>query len=354
MSTQAPQIPTRIFHQLEAARGTIAWTPPEELVQDVVQHFLTQVEPGWLEATVRRDPALYKHMGLDDTTLARFLGSKDQPPASFAQLQEEGKLDAGTLKEITAEVKTYQGLHAVAFHHVAHALYEAYLADKEAGNRPKAAQELLLARQISQGVRRLTAGIEIHPGAKIGKNFFIDHGASVVIGETCEIGDDVFIYHGVTLGASSGKEANEGNPIPRRHPKILNGVVISTGVNILGPVTIGNGVKIGTDSLVKGDATLTVGDGAKIQDMIAVTQSIPPGACVVGAVPELPGVWERKDANGIPIAGAPIMVDQPVRGADGVKPAAQIIGQGVEYYAKGVRSMNQANDGWYLQNGTGR
>jgi serine acetyltransferase len=297
-----PTIPDDIRRLFDDARNTVAWTPPEETVRKVVEHFLTTVEPGWLEATVRRDPALYKHMDLSEADLARFL--KGKPPATFADLINENKLPQTTVDEITNEVKTYQGLHAIAFHHVAHALYNEYTEQKVAGDRSGAAEKLLLARQISQGVRRLTAGIEIHPGATIGKNFFIDHGASVVIGETCDIADNVFIYHGVTLGASSGKEIDEGKPIPRRHPKIGEGTVISTGVNILGPITIGKNVGIASDALIKG--VVEVGDNASIQAGVVVSHDIPAGANVVGSLPNIPGLIDynkdpRQSAAGMPI-----------------------------------------------------
>lgn len=99
-----------------------------------------------------------------------------------------------------------------------------------------------IARFISQ-FSRLITGIEIHPGAKIGKNFFIDHGMGVVIGETCEIGDNVLLYQGVTLGGT-GKETG------KRHPTIGNNVLIGSGVKVLGPIIVGNNVKIGAGSVV--------------------------------------------------------------------------------------------------------
>ena len=100
----------------------------------------------------------------------------------------------------------------------------------------------LLPRLISQ-ISRFLTGIEIHPGAKIGRRFFIDHGMGVVIGETTEIGDDVLIYQGVTLGGT-------GNEQGKRHPTIGNNVVIGTGAKVLGSITIGNNVKIGAGSVV--------------------------------------------------------------------------------------------------------
>ncbi len=122
----------------------------------------------------------------------------------------------------------YPGLHAVYFHKLSHFLWEHKLR--------------LLARLVSQFARFIT-GIEIHPGAKIGKRFFIDHGMGVVIGETAEIGDDVTIYHGVTLGGTSWKKE-------KRHPTIENNVMIGVGAKILGPLTVGHDSKIGANSVV--------------------------------------------------------------------------------------------------------
>jgi serine O-acetyltransferase len=129
----------------------------------------------------------------------------------------------------TFEVVTcYPGLHARLFHRMAHALW---LADFK-----------WLARFLSHIGRGLT-GIEIHPGATIGRRFFIDHGMGVVIGETAEIGDDVTLYHGVTLGGTSWKEG-------KRHPTLGNNVVVGAGAKILGPISIGDGAKIGSNAVV--------------------------------------------------------------------------------------------------------
>jgi len=122
----------------------------------------------------------------------------------------------------------YPGFHAVLLHRLAHKLYKMGLR--------------LPARMISQLSRSLT-GIEIHPGATIGRRFFIDHGMGVVIGETSEIGDDVLLYQGVTLGGT-GKEKG------KRHPTLGNHVVVGTGAKVLGNILIGNHVKIGAGSVV--------------------------------------------------------------------------------------------------------
>jgi len=132
----------------------------------------------------------------------------------------------------TFEVVTcYPGLHARIFHRMAHRLW---LADLK-----------WMARFLSHIARGLT-GIEIHPGATIGRRFFIDHGMGVVIGETAEIGDDVTLYHGVTLGGTSWKEG-------KRHPTLGNGVVVGAGAKILGPIYIGDNAKIGSNAVVVKD-----------------------------------------------------------------------------------------------------
>jgi serine O-acetyltransferase len=125
-------------------------------------------------------------------------------------------------------VLCYPGFHAIILHRLAHRLYRARVP--------------LIPRLISQ-ISRFLTGIEIHPGATIGRRFFIDHGMGVVIGETAEIGDDVLLYQGVTLGGT-------GNERGKRHPTIGNNVVIGTGAKVLGSIRIGNHVKIGAGSVV--------------------------------------------------------------------------------------------------------
>ena len=110
----------------------------------------------------------------------------------------------------------------------------------------------IIARIVSYLGRFLT-GIEIHPGAKIGKFLFIDHGMGVVIGETSTIGDSVTIYHGVTLGGISPSENSDSQKNIKRHPTIMNNVIIGSGAQVLGPITIGNNSKIGSNSVVTKD-----------------------------------------------------------------------------------------------------
>ncbi|WP_074601268.1 serine O-acetyltransferase [Sediminibacillus halophilus] len=128
-------------------------------------------------------------------------------------------------------ILTYAGLHAIWAHRVAHAFYNKKF--------------YFIARVISQ-ISRFLTGIEIHPGAKIGKRFFIDHGMGVVIGETCEIGDNVTIFQGVTLGGT-GKEKG------KRHPTIKNNALIATGAKVLGSIVIGESSKVGAGSVVLHD-----------------------------------------------------------------------------------------------------
>jgi len=134
----------------------------------------------------------------------------------------------------------YPGMHAIWLHRAGHALW---VRDFK-----------WLARLVSNFGRWMT-GIEIHPGAKVGRRFFIDHGMGIVIGETAEIGDDVTLYQGVTLGGTSW---NKG----KRHPTLENGVVVGAGAKVLGPFTVGAGAKIGSNAVV--------------------TKAVPAGATAVG------------------------------------------------------------------------
>jgi serine O-acetyltransferase len=149
----------------------------------------------------------------------------------------------------------YPGVHAILFHRLAHRLWVAKVP--------------LLPRLVSQFSRWLT-GIEIHPGAKIGKRFFIDHGMGVVIGETAEVGDDVLIYQGVTLGGT-GKDRG------KRHPTVGNNVVIGTGAKVLGAITINDNVKVGAGSVV--------------------VKSVPEGSTVVGIPGKIVRFWGEQPAE---------------------------------------------------------
>ena len=131
------------------------------------------------------------------------------------------------------EILTYPGVWALAWHRVAHRLFKARL--------------YFLARLVNHFSRAWTA-IDIHPGAKIGRNFFIDHGF-VVIGETAEIGDNVTIYQCVTLGGTSPDNGVAG----KRHPTIMEGAIIGSGAQVLGPITVGRGARIGANAVVTRD-----------------------------------------------------------------------------------------------------
>jgi len=137
-------------------------------------------------------------------------------------------------------VTCYPGLHALWLHRVAHFLWK---------------HKLLFWDRLVSHVNRALTGIEFHPGATIGRRFFVDHGMGVVIGETAEIGDDVLMYTGVVLGGTSLEKK-------KRHPTIGDNVVIGTGATVLGPITVGDGAKIGAGSVV--------------------VKSVPPGATIVG------------------------------------------------------------------------
>ncbi len=154
------------------------------------------------------------------------------------------------------EVLLYPGVHALAWHRIAHALFRARL--------------YFLARAVNHLARFLTS-IDIHPGAKIGRNFFIDHGFTV-IGETAEIGDNVTIYQGVTLGGTNPTSGIAG----KRHPTLEDGVIIGAGAQVLGPITVGAGARIGGNAVV--------------------TKDVVPGAVMVG-IPARPTVIEGGKAE---------------------------------------------------------
>ena len=152
----------------------------------------------------------------------------------FERLREDIRcvFDRDPAARSTFEVlTTYPGFHAMLFHRLAHWLWNLGLR--------------WLARIVSN-VSRFITGIEIHPGARIGRRFFIDHGMGVVIGETAEIGDDCTLYHGVTLGGTSWEKG-------KRHPTLGNDVVIGAGAKVLGPITLGDGARVGSNAVVVKD-----------------------------------------------------------------------------------------------------
>ena len=162
----------------------------------------------------------------------------------FKQLKEDiqAVFDRDPAARNTLEVlTTYPGIHALIMHRIAHKLWK---------KQHKGSARLLSA------FSRMATGIEIHPGAVIGRRFFIDHGMGIVIGETAEIGDDVTLYHGVTLGGTSW---NPG----KRHPTLEDGVIVGAGAKILGPHVVGKNAKVGSNAVV--------------------TKGVPAGATAVGS-----------------------------------------------------------------------
>ncbi len=166
-------------------------------------------------------------------------------------------------KTVWEVVTCYPGLHAIWMHRVSHFLWGHHL--------------FFLAR-LNSHIARFLTGVEIHPGAKIGRRLFIDHGMGVVIGETAAVGDEVLMYRGTVLGGTSLEKV-------KRHPTIEDGVVIGAGSIVLGPVTVGKGAKIGAGSVV--------------------VRPVPPGATVVGvpgriAEPECPSTRTDLDYGNLP------------------------------------------------------
>ncbi|MBI4440477.1 serine acetyltransferase [Candidatus Woesearchaeota archaeon] len=153
----------------------------------------------------------------------------------FSTLRTAYKKDPALRGIKTAEVLLYPGVHAIWLHRIAHPLYRLHIP--------------FIPRLMSQLSRFLTK-IEIHPGAKIGKSFFIDHGIGVVIGESAEIGNNVMMYHGVTLGGHGWWADEKGS---KRHPTIEDDVTLGIGCSVLGPVTVGKNSKIGAHALVIND-----------------------------------------------------------------------------------------------------
>jgi serine O-acetyltransferase len=194
-------------------------------------------------------------------TLFYFIRKKMEGGPLFKTLKEDIEVifeQDPAARSYLEVILTYSGLHAIWAHRIAHAFYKRKF--------------YFIARLISQ-ISRFFTGIEIHPGAKIGRRFFIDHGMGVVIGETCEIGDNVTVYQGVTLGGT-GKEKG------KRHPTIKDNCLIATGAKVLGSITIGENSKIGAGSVVLKD--------------------VPPNSTVVGIpgrVVVRNGVKVKKDLN---------------------------------------------------------
>jgi serine O-acetyltransferase len=182
----------------------------------------------------------------------------------------------------------YPGIHALFIYRLSHWLWQ---------------HRFFFAGRFLSHVGRFLTGIEIHPGAIIGSRFFIDHGMGVVIGETAEIGDDVTLYHGVTLG---GTTWNKG----KRHPTIGNNVVVGTGAKILGPITVGDNTRIGANSVVLANVppnSIVVGIPGKVVFRVEGDRRIPldiefmpdpQGRAITSLLARVSELEERLDALG--------------------------------------------------------
>jgi serine O-acetyltransferase len=166
------------------------------------------------------------------------------------------------VRSLTEIWLTYQGFHAVLMHRAAHRLWRW--------------RWRLLARMLSN-VARLLTGVEIHPAATVGKGFFIDHGNGVVIGETAEIGDNVTLYHDVTLGGIAPAVDSASQVNTKRHPTLRNGVIIGSGAQVLGPIFVGENARVGANAVVLKD--------------------VPAGATVVGIPARVAMTRRERDAH---------------------------------------------------------
>ena len=197
----------------------------------------------------------------------------------------------------------YPGFHALLFYHVSHLLWQS-------GFR-------LLGRFVSH-VGRMVTGIEIHPGARIGRRLFIDHGMGVVIGETSVIGDDVTLYHQVTLGGVTWSPG-------KRHPTVGDGVVVGAGAQVLGPITVGRDARIGANAVVLKD--------------------VPPGATMVGIPARAAGPTAAKpeassfDAYGTP---SPDIADPTTRAVDKLLAEVRTLRDRVEELEQAAAAQPQA------------
>lgn len=170
-------------------------------------------------------------------------------------------------------VTTYPGVHAIMLYRIAHRLWR---------------RRWRYAARMLSYLARIWTGIDIHPGARIGRRFFIDHGCGVVIGETAQLGDDVTLYHGVTLGGTSWSKG-------KRHPTLGNSVVVGAGAKILGPIEIGDGAKVGANSVV--------------------IHAVPPGRTVVGIPAKVVQVDKVANLNPYGVDLNHHLIPDPVAGA---------------------------------------
>lgn len=205
----------------------------------LVEQALNALPPGGSAAGEERERLEEATVGIDAADVSRSCANPDPGPARrpLWRRVRDGlieDLDAAVARDPAATSRAQMaivspGLHAIWGHRVAHELWQH--------------ERLRLPARVLSNVFRATTGVEIHPGATIGRRFFIDHGMGVVIGETAEVGDDVMLYNGINLG---GRTLEKG----KRHPTIGNGVTIGAGAKVLGNIRIGDGAQIGANSVV--------------------------------------------------------------------------------------------------------
>jgi serine O-acetyltransferase len=200
-------------------------------------------------------------------------------------------------------VMCYPGFHAIMAHRLSSSLWKH--------------NWRILARMVSH-IGRFLTGIEIHPGARIGKRFFIDHGMGVVIGETAEIGDDVTLYHDVTLGGVAPSVNSDSQRDQKRHPTLEDCVIVGSGANVLGPITVGKGARIGANAVV--------------------TKNVPQGATVVGIPGRALVRPAATDADSFAPYGMPLgdLPDPFVRAMDGLMHQVTILKARVDELEKQV------------------
>lgn len=232
----------------------------------------------------------------------------------FKRLRED--LDAFIARDPAARsrlevILCYSGFHAILVHRLAHRLWRW--------------RWRLLARVVAQ-IARLFTGVEIHPGARIGPRFVIDHGHGVVIGETSEIGADVTLYQGVTLGGTSPAVNARSQVSVKRHPTLQDGVILGSGAQILGPITIGEGARVGANSVV--------------------TRDVAPGATAVGIPAHAVLPRDRADrvrffAYGTPTGGCP---DPVLASIDSLRGQMTLLAERIEQLEKVAACIDRVSD----------
>ena len=209
-------------------------------------------------------------------------------------------------------VLCYPGFHALIIHRMSSRLWRMKIR--------------LLGRFLSY-VGRILTGIEIHPGAQIGRRFVIDHGHGVVIGETTKIGDDVTLYHGVTLGGIAPAVDSDAQRNQKRHPTVLDGAIIGAGAHVLGPITIGRDARIGSNAVV--------------------TKDVPTGVTAVGIPARIVMPRGRDTAHAFAAYGTPAegLPDPVARAIDGLRTQVAGLMERVEAFEKDSGDVGEAHDG---------